>query len=272
MAKKENEVAVRDEKAVAPPQKSVASMKSEWDAPELSSRDVVIPSILLMQPMSPQVTDAQAAFGELRESLNMEKLGDFKLGFEFIPFKLHKLFIERVDKGDEKEFLRAVDITPENENLPYEDHEVIDGKEEKIIRDRVMKYFVLLVSELELGTAIPYTISFKRSSFKAGQKLATQMFMKNINSGKTPASMIMTLSASKKTEDNKTWGILDVAPSKPTPDKFIADAFKWLETVRSGKAREHMIDDESVGSTREIVVDGDKVDTKTGEIKEDIPF
>ncbi len=256
MSKDSKEVAIR-EKADAPAVSS-QELKNQWDAPELSSRDVIIPSILLMQPMSPQVTDDLAKFGEIRESLNMEILGDFKTGFDFIPFKLHKLFIEKIDKGEEDpEFLRAVDITPENENLPYQDLEVIEGKEEKIIRDRVMKFFVLLVSELELGTAIPYTISFKRSSFKAGQKLATQMFMKNINSGKTPASMIMTLSAGKKTEGNKTWGVLDVAPSKITPDRFIADAFRWLETVRSGKAKEH-------------VVEG--VDTKTGEILADIEY
>lgn len=243
-------------KETATPQE-VGQMKNLWDVPSISQRDVIIPAILLMQPMSPQVTDGKAAFGEWRETLNQEVLGKFEQGFEFVPFKLVKLFIEQKDLGDEKEFLRAVEITPQNENLPYEDSEMIEGKEVKIIRDRVMKFFVLLKTELDQGAAIPYTLSFKRTSYQAGQKLATQMFIKNLNSGKTPASMIMTVTAAKKTQENKTWAAANCVPMGPTPDKYISEAFRWLEIVNSGKAKEQPTE---------------VVDTRTGEIKNEIAF
>lgn len=243
-----NEIATKES---ASPQE-MSQMKNLWDAPELSQRDVIIPAILLMQPMSPQVTDGKAAFGEWRETLNNEVLGKFEQGFEFVPFKLVKLFIEQIDKGDDKEFLRAVPITPDNENLPYEDVEFIDGKEEKILRDRVMKFYVLLKKELDEGAAIPYTLSFKRTSMQAGQKLATQMFVKNVMSNKTPASMVMKVTCAKKSQDTKTWAAADCTPVGTTPDRYISDAFRWLEIVNSGKAKEQPTE---------------VVDKQTGEIK-----
>lgn len=232
---------------------------SSWGGamPQLSQRDVIIPAILLMQPMSPQVTEEKAAFGEFRESLNQELLGKFDDGFEVIPFKMQKLFVEYVDLGDEKEFHQTFDITPQNENLPYLDEALVDGKKVKIQRDRVLKFLVLLKKEVELGASIPYTISFKRTSFQAGQKLATQMFIKNINSGKTPASTVMKVSAKKMSHEKLTWAAMDVSPVGPTPDKMVAEAFKWLTIVNSGAAKEHT---------------SEEVNKKTGEIKEDIPY
>ncbi len=251
-----NELAVKETASMA----EVSSMKNMWDVPSISQRDIIIPSILLMQPMSPQVTEGKAAFGEFRETLNDSLLGKFEDGLEFIPFKLVKMFIVRKDNED-KEFIETIQITPENENLAYQDEIQMneDGRmiTQKIIRDRVMKFYVLLKKELEEGAAIPYTIALKRTSIKAGQKLATQMFIKNLNSGKTPASMVMKLTCKKMTQDNKTWAASDVAPSGTTPDKWISEAFRWLEIVNSGKAKEQSIE---------------TVDTKTGEIKENIPF
>lgn len=246
-------------KQSAPPQVSVAQMRDLWDVPTLSQRDVIIPSILVMQPMSPQVTEGKAIFGEFRESLNMDILGKFDEGFEIIPFKLQKIFIEYIDHGTakDKEYIQQFQITPENEGLPYNDVAVIDGKEVKIQRDRVMKFFVLLVKEIKLGTAIPYVLSFRRTSFQAGQKLATQMFIKNINSNKTPASTIMKITCRKQTHENKTWAVMDVAPVGLAPDAMIGEAYRWVEIVNSGKAKEHA---------------AEAVNTNTGEIKEEIPF
>lgn len=241
-----------------------------WDIPTLSQRDVIIPMILLMQPMSPQVTDEKAAFGEFRESLNMEVLGKFDKGFQFVPFKMVKYFTEAIDNGeDENEWLRNVDITPQNENLPYNDLEMIEGKEVKIVRDRVMKFFVLLVKELEQGSSIPYTFAFKRSNYKAGQKLATQMFIKNINSGKTPASMVMEITCAKTTSDNKTWAVSDIKPIAQTENKYIAEAFRWLEIVNSGKAKEHDVEQSGLQGTSQGTSQGvSQVEAPS----DDIPF
>ena len=46
----------------------------DWGASPLSAKDIIIPRMLVMQPMSDMVTAGEAAFGEFRDSLNKEKL------------------------------------------------------------------------------------------------------------------------------------------------------------------------------------------------------
>lgn len=245
--KEKNEAATVDERN---------RMNAIWDAPALTQRDVIIPSLLLLQPMSPQVTDSKNKFGDIIETLNGEVLGDMNGGFDLVPFKLVKLFVVRKNNED-KDFVMTVPLTPENESLPYEDEMEIDGRVEKILRDRVLKFYVLLRSELETGTAIPYTVSFKRSSHQAGQKLVTQMFIKNVNANKTPASTMIRLSAIKKTKDTKTWAAFDVQTAGVTDDAYIAEAFRWLELINGGKVKEQSVDEQ---------------EQATGEIKNDIQY
>lgn len=238
-------------------------MRTAWGAPNVTQRDIIIPSIIVQQPTSPLVADGKAAFGEFRESLNNELLGKFEDGFNVIPFFMVKIFVERKD-NKERDYIGAIPITPQNESLPYNDEiDVTDRKtgeitREKICRDRVMRFYVLLEKELRAGAAIPYTLSMKRTSFQAGQKLATQMYIKNLNSGKTPASVMMKITALRKQKDTLNWAAMDAIAAGPTPDEFVKEAWKWLEIVNSGKAKEH--------NTEEAEV------TKTGEIKDEIPF
>jgi hypothetical protein len=215
----------------------------EGSMPALSHKDVIIPAILFMQPMSPQVTGGTAAFGDFIESLNGVKLSKWEEGLEFVPFKMTKHFQEFIDCGAEQDkYLRTIDITPANEGLPYEDEEMIEGRKEKIKRIRVMKFYVLLESEVEAGTAIPYTISFKKSSHQAGKKLVSQI-TKNGESGKHPAYMKMKLVAKKETEGNKTWGVMDVVPTSAASLELQKKAFDWFQRTRTEKIKEH-IDEE----------------------------
>jgi hypothetical protein len=173
--------AVREQNAIST-QVSNAEL-DEWGMP-VSARDIIIPNIYLMQPMSEKVTAGDAAFGDFRESLSNEKLGDFKEGFDVVPLMLEKLWVEFDDSDDldEKEYLRTVPVTPANEALPYEDQEKDQetGKMRKIARDLVFRFYVLLLKDLEMGTALPHIISFRRTSLRAGKQLATQMYVKTV--------------------------------------------------------------------------------------------
>ena len=216
-----------------------ASDLNAWGQAQLTTKDIIIPRILLMQPMSDKVTAGEAAFGEFRESLNNELLGKFEEGFEVVPFHMEKVFVEYdASNPKKKEFLRITPITPANENLKYEDTEVTpEGKKLLVSRDRAMNFYVLLPQEIEVGGAIPYIISARRTSLNAGKKLATQMYMKNLAAGKNPAAVICKITAKKETNDEGTYGVLDVTPSKATPTEYVAEAFKWLQLIKSGKAK-----------------------------------
>jgi hypothetical protein len=235
-----------EQKSVAVQQQAAVPMSAQdanaWGTGGISAQDIIIPRVLLLQPMSDAVTNGEGAFGDFRESLSNEKIGDFKEGFEVIPFAMKKVWVEYdVTAGDDfknKKFHRVVDINPANENLPYKDEEKKDGKMLKISRDRCMNFYVLLPKDIEMGGAIPHILTARRSSLQAGKKLATQMFVKNISAGKTPASVICKVTATKETNDAGTFAVMDITPSRPALDNHVAEAFKWLSIVQSGKAKE----------------------------------
>lgn len=217
-----------------------AYQSNEWGNGGLVAKDIIIPRINVMQPMSEKVTGGKAAFGEIRESLNNTLLGGFeKPPVEFVPFLMEKSFIV-FDNSDpeDKVFLRIEPITPQNEDAKYEDEEKNeDGDIIKISRYRTMSFYVLLVDELKLGTAIPYILALSKTSLKAGKKLATQMYVKNINAGKIPPAVVCALSVGKETQDKKTWATFDVEPKHETPKEYVAEAFKWLKLIKSGKTK-----------------------------------
>lgn len=217
---------------------------------QVSQQDIIIPRIFLMQPMSDKVTAGEAAFGEFRESLSNEKLGDFKEALNVIPFMMKKVFVEYElipeNNGKiKKVFIKQYPIVPANESLPYTDRMEIenrDGSNKRtadVSRDRVLQFYVLLPNEIDTGSALPYIISARRSSMQAGKKLATQMFVKNAMAGKTPASVMMKISSKKESNDEGTFAVLDVAPIGATPDKYVAEAFKWLNLLNQGAVKEH---------------------------------
>lgn len=234
-------VATKEQSAVVAAEENLAG----WGQAEISSRDIIIPRILLMQPMSEKVTAGEAAFGEFRESLNNEKIGSFEKGFEILPFYMEKVFVEfNCEDPEEKEFLRVVPITAANENLPYEDEEFNEelNKKIKISRDRTMNFYVLLPEELKAGGAIPYILSFRRTSLQAGKKLATQMYVKNRAAGKSPAAVVMEITAGKQTQDKKTWAVSDVKIGKAAELAHQAEALKWFQLV---SAKQVKVDEES---------------------------
>lgn len=253
------EVAVK-ETAPAP---AVQDDLAGWGQADISSRDIIIPRILLMQPMSEKVTAGEAAFGEFRESLNNEKIGNFEKGFNILPFHMEKVFVEfNCEDPEEKEFLRVVPITAANENLPYEDEEFNEelNKKIKISRDRTMNFYVLLPEELKAGGAIPYILSFRRTSLQAGKKLATQMFVKNRAAGKSPAAVIMEVTVGKQTQDKKTWAVADVKIGTAAAADMQAEAFKWFQLVSSKQVK---VDEESYNTEAkdDVKTSGESVDT-----------
>ncbi len=217
---------------------------SEWGGSPITSQDITLPRILVMQATSEAVTEGKAAFGELRESLNNTKLGDFKTPLEVVPFFLQKVFVEYdVTAGDswkDKRFLRMTPITPENDDLPFTDEEkTSEGKTIKISRDRCMNYFVLLPEEMDNGTALPYVLSFRRTSLKAGKKLATQMYIKNKDANKPPPAVMCEISSNRQSNDDGTYSVLDVKFTTPTPSEYIDQCKKWIKTILAGQAKIH---------------------------------
>lgn len=231
--KKNNAVAM-----VAP----VTSME-DWGV-EASSEDLVIPKLMLIQPMSVKAVDGEAVFGEIRDSLENVKYADFKNPLEFVPFFLQRKWVEYklIPKPGshevEKVYTGTVPLVSNprapgyNDKLAYE--EIVNG--EKIQRDRVLDFYVLILDQIEKG-GIPHVISFRRSSMKAGKALYTQCYVKNIAAGKTPASHVMELSVKKETNDKGTFGVMDVKSGREITPEEMSAVTMWLNIVKAGKVK-----------------------------------
>lgn len=234
-----------------------SSIMDAFGPSEATSKDIIIPRILLMNPTSDAVTAGNAAFGEFRDSLTNKKIGDFKTPFEILPFAMKKVFVEYdATDPDSKKFLRVVPITPKNESLPYEDEEVTpEGKRIPVSRDYTYNFYVLIPSEIANGGELPYILSFRRTAMKEGKKLATQMYVTNRASKLPPPGMIVTIQAKKVNGEKSTWAIPEVLldaentrkasmPERGTPvgspmdTSEVGTALRWFNLLNSGAVKE----------------------------------
>ena len=226
--------------------------KSAWGAPtKLTTRDIVIPKILAMQAMTKAVTEGKAKFGEFRESLSQNLLGDCDSPIEFIPFfRTLEYVVMRKDKKQFK-FHRVEPIGDDNEEWEQEN----DGHEERWYR--TTNFYCLLPSEIKEGGALPYLLSFRSTSAKAGSKLSTTMYVKNVRPRgappheETPASTVMVLMGTKKTNDEGTFVVMDVQEKRVSTEEEVACAFTWATAVQEGKTKVDHSDLERDVNTRD---------------------
>ena len=216
-----------------------AGAMGAWGEQVVTGNDIVIEKILPMQFMSEKVKDRTAEYGELRGSLNNDKFGDVKSPLEFIPVSVNKFFIasDIIIKKDGTRNLEYRELIPIQDNPLAEGYNDDWGRTSKDgLTDymRVLEFYVLLPSEVEEGTELPYILSFKSTSNRAGKKLMTQMYVKNRAANKVPPATACELSLTDKENDKGQFCVQDVKASRPSTDKEIAAAFKWYKVINAG--------------------------------------
>ena len=162
---------------------------AEWGDQDISSNDIMISKILPMQGMSKLVMDRKAQLGEYRDSVTGELLGSIDDPLEFIPFHVDRLWLVQKEINGKFEFQGFEPITRENEDRQWEQME--NGS--KFRYDWNYMFYVILPKDVQDGIPTPYIVNFRRTSVKGGKKIMTQMFVRNEQVGKTPASTAMKL-------------------------------------------------------------------------------
>lgn len=203
---------------------ALALNQGDWGSENMDVKDMIVPKILLMQPMSKQVTAGNATFGSFIDSLDVKKvIGNFDKPFEMVPFGSFKTWVELHDN----EFDSVFPYTPENQDLKLE--EVVG--ETVITRNIVLNFYVLLISDLAKQEGFPYVLSLQRTSYKAGKKLVS--FAQKLKAFQKPiAAKVFTISASKQTnEKNQTWGVVDVSMGRDTTKEEITEAKRWYDVL-----------------------------------------
>ena len=231
------EVAIRGNNAVS-------TDVAEWGTKEVSANDLLVPQILTMQGLSQFVSDGKAVMGEFRNSLTAELLGKYDSSpIEVIPFHCQEVFSISRQLGDgsfeyhgTEPIIKSPMKAGYNDNLPWEDKQMIEGVMTPIKRVRRYNFFVLLAKELAEGFAMPYFISFKSTSVKEGKKLFNMMYVRNMAIGLTPASYIIKIAGRKEKNDKGTFIIPTVEQGDKTPAPYLAEALTWYKRLNGGTA------------------------------------
>lgn len=247
------EIKNEDKKALA-----VASNLDAWGGGQVvTAQDIIVPKILPLNYMSDKVKKKQGEYGEFRDTVNNMLFGNLETPFEFVPFYMEKKWVEfdmvpQKSGAPKREFKQIVSIQDNPTKPGYNDE--LPLSEPKIERDRIMEFYVLMPGEVKNGLALPYVVSFRRTSLKAGKKLAHQMFVRNRVAKKVPAATAMVLSAASVQNDKGEYVVQDVNLSRAATAEEVIAAKYWYDQIGKGvlKVDEADLKEDANTSPRDI--------------------
>lgn len=214
-----------------------AAPMSAWGAENITSDDITVPVILLMQPLSQYVTDGVAKPGTMIDSLSKEKvLGDEKKAVEVIIFGSFKTWREEHDG----KYKRTIPWGPDNASFPWEE-ELEDGT--VVERDLVQNFYVLTTEDIAKGEAFPYVVKFKGMSMQAAKQLGTHLKkLQTLN--KPSASKVFSLKTRKDSNDKGTFWVFEPVVLRDSTDVEMATAYTWYKTLQSASVKVHDEDEQ----------------------------
>ena len=204
-------------------QKAVASHAMTAD-------NIIIPRILLMQAMSEKVTQGEAKFGELRDTLENKMHGNEANPLEVIPFHSFETIAVQEVTSAGRRFVANLPARG-NEGKAYE--ETVDGK--NLINMYTCNIYCLLPQEIAEGMDLPYLLTFRSTSVRCGKKINTIMYMRNLAAGRDPWAAVIKLSVTKTQNDKGTFGVFDVARQRASTPEEMARCAHWFNVVHAGK-------------------------------------
>lgn len=220
-------------KPIAPPTVVEAPPQCAWGGQDTSTKDMLVPGLLLMQDISDLVKDEKAKSGSIVNSVTGQVLAlrDQKLNIvpilTFREWEVNEL-IEVGGKTKEK-FVRRERMNQGNEDGEWEFSE--GGKSYR--QHRTIVCFVLV--EGQIGE-LPYVIRFKKTSLYGGKKLSTHFQtcgMKN----QSPAKQAFGLFGEKQTKNDNTYYVFNVVPTRQTSKEEEAAAYKWWKALSAVDAK-----------------------------------
>lgn len=232
---------------------------------QIDSSDLVIPKVLLMQPVSGFVAEEGiAAVGDFRHSTTKEKLGSIVEPLEIIPFHYTKCIdVVSAEEGTSGKLVRKDEFNLANSKLPREDVETLpNGAKQKIRRYTRLDFFCLVPQLMEKGHSLPCVVSFKSTGYRAGGIILTEW--QNIITAnqqakaqgrskdmKLPFARVFALSGTKRTNEKKqTYCIPSIQPAGEATVEQQKVALQWLNTIKTSKV---VVDETGEDEVREHV-------------------
>jgi len=245
----ETAVARKETAQLANTDKDVADLYDDEDE-ALTSSDIMISRILLMQGQSSLVEQEKATPGQIVGSLEADLLADNGQELEVIPFHRYKSFrlFKAQPGGGKPLFIKEMPYdkdTIEWENKRLREVE-IDG--EMLMCFITWNYYVMLPNELD---ALPRMMSFSSTNFKVGKMLTThtvsaaKMFRTRYKTNKGSFLPFKTyIFGSEKTKNEKgNWFLYNVKKGRETTEAERAAVYEWAKMAKTGGVKVHEDDD-----------------------------
>lgn len=211
MSKKETTVVVKqDANAVARAEigSKALSMAKGPDEFGLSASDIRIPILMLMQPASGMVSDQRAKLGDIVIN-ETEKVLTGIGGDPLEVIGLYKFDTVRSYAAADGKFIKEETYTGK-----IDKEGVIDGV--AVRRYHTINWFVLLVKDIEAGEGFPVLMRFKSSSFQAGNKFASFLYIKRMFN-KLPFDYTCKFGVERRQNEKKqNWAALSFKEGRET--------------------------------------------------------
>lgn len=248
----------------------------------VEAKDILIPKILLMQPISELVTEGTAASGSFVRSTDGSVVCSKDKTLEFIPIQYFKMWVvmKRAPNANKFEFETIEPYTAQNSDAPREWQE----GEYTYQRNENLCFYGLLPTDIEKeqkafdkaaksgdlpdsdDCLLPCLVSFQRTSRKAGQVIASHFskledFAARLGKPIPRYTSVFNLSSELTKGDKGTYYVFKVEKGRKTNEAEAQVCERWTKIL--GQARVQA--DHSDLETREArTVDVPETDSQNG--------
>ena len=222
-------------------------LQGSWGSEEIDNEDIVLPKLLLMQAMSEAVSEKETAeAGDIIKSTSEQVVGGREKPVKIIPLSCFKTWVLSMKDGSRYAFKSVEPSTPANINRALEWTDEL-GNEWRA--DKALNFYVLLPEEITAasngeGACIPCLVSFRRTSYMAGRKLASGMKESQFLN-QPAASRVYELRANKRTNDLGTFYVYDVGTAGKATVEQVTFAKQWFDSLKTAKVKIDAVEDEA---------------------------
>jgi hypothetical protein len=212
-----------------------------WDTEKIDTKDIIIPKILLMHPTSDLVKKGTRNQGEIVKSTTGEVVAKRNETFDVIVFDKWKEWriMKKNPTSGRFEYLRLDPWTPENDDQPWE---FTEGTE-TYRRDKTMNFYGVLAKEAETGSAFPIKLSFVRTGFKTGMKIA-DAYARALMEKQPPTRQVFKVGAELVNGKEETFFAFTAEGGQATTEAQKKAAIGWRQVVQQAKKTNTIMDHE----------------------------
>lgn len=224
---------------------------------DVSTDEIVISKVWIMQGLSNAVIEGQAKIGELRDSVNNKLYAAPGEPFEVLMFMRHKLNeVFHDDQFFGVEMLHdGTKAFPEHAGKPWKEtiNDVL------VQRNSVFNFFCLPVLKAEeMHYTLPLVISMRKTSIDTAKALLTTFKTMHAKGLSSTAHVVKLRSVKNENEKGKffTWGY---EIGRASTQEEIAAAYVWYKNLREGLVKANIHEDSNATSHSENVVSDDSL-------------